>query len=257
MPPNRNNTPTPTSSSPQPSFAPPAPQTGYNATPQFQQNPNGAYEVVPPLPVANNVGRSGHNPYEFIVNPNTPKHTPLGLSNLVSSWKALVVLGVGIIVALIVVSVVMSSLAPKGSTPGLTAAAERQQEIIRIATTATQNATSSDVRNFAITVELTMQSSQSQTVAYLADHGTKLSTKQLALDQSTQTDTLLADAATAGNYDSTVTQNLTGQLQTYEGILNKTFTQTSSTSTKALLQSNYATAQKLLAQAKTLSTVPQ
>lgn len=256
MPPNRNNVPTPPTGGPQPSFAPHAPHYDYGAAPQnaqFQQHPNGRYEVVPPLPSAANSGHTGHNPYEFIVNPNTPKRSTNIFGGVMSSWKGLAVLGGAVIIILFVAGMVLSSLAPKGSTPGLTAAVQRQQEIIRVATAAGQNATSTDVLNFAMNVELTVQSSQQQTLAYLTSHGTKVSDKLLALDQSAQTDALLANAAAAGNYDSTVTGNLTSQLQTYEGILSSTFKQTNSPSAKALLQADYLTAEKLLAQAKTVN----
>jgi hypothetical protein len=259
MPPNRNNLPPPQSGGSQPSFNPQAPHYDYGSAPQvpqFQQNTRGTYEVVPPLPTANNTGHSGHNPYEFIVNPNAPGRSRNLFGSLTSSWKALAVLGGGVLVVLFVIGIVLSSLAPKGSTPGLTAAVQRQQEIVRIATAANQNATSPDVRNFAVTVELTVQSSQQQTLAYLAGHGTKINAKLLALDQSSQTDTLLTNAATAGNYDATVTQNLTSQLQTYEGILTNTFKQTNNASTRALLQADFQTAEKLLKQAKTINPTP-
>jgi hypothetical protein len=253
MPPNRNNLPPPPSGGSQPSLTPQAPHYEYGATPQFQQHQNGTYEVVPPLPAAGNTGHSGHNPYEFIVSPNTPRpgHAPFG--RLMSSWKSLALLGGGIVIALFIVGMVVSSLAPKGSTPGLTTAAQQQQEIIRVATATTQHAANSDVRNFAVTVQLTISSSQQQTVTYLAAHGTKLNNKVLAAKQSTETDTLLANAATAGNYDSTATQTLTSQLQNYEDGLQSTFKQANSTSSKALLRSNFQTAEKLLAQAKTLN----
>jgi flagellar basal body-associated protein FliL len=257
MPPNRNTTPTPPAGGHQPSFTPQAPHYDYNSAPQvpqFQQHQNGAYEVVPSLPTVNNTGHTGHNPYEFIVNPNTPKRSSNIFGGIMSSWKGLAVAGVGVVIIVFIIGIVMSSLAPEGSTPGLTAAAQRQQEIVRIATAANLNATSPDVRNFAVTVATTIQSNQVQTTAYLASHGTKLNDKLLALDQSAQTDTLLANAATAGNYDTTVTQNLTSQLQTYQGILTSTFKQTNNTAAKALLQADYSTAQKLLTQAKSVST---
>ncbi|MEJ0072728.1 MAG: hypothetical protein WDN27_01400 [Candidatus Saccharibacteria bacterium] len=161
---------------------------------------------------------------------------------------------VGIVVVLfIIAAVVISSLAPKGSTPGLTAVAERQQEIIRIATAAEDQATSQDTKNFVTNAAVSITSSQQSVITYLGKHGTKLVPKVLALDQSSQTDSTLASAATANNYDSAVAQNLTTQLQTYQSLLQTTYNQTTGTQAKALLKTCYSGAAQLLAQAKALT----
>src|SRR4051812_21641401 len=113
MPPNRNNLPPPPRGGSQPSFTPQAPHYDYGTAPQaaqFQQHSNGTYEVVPPLPSVNNTGHSGHNPYEFIVNPNTPTHRGNILGSILSSWKALAALGAGLVVVLFIIGIVLSSL---------------------------------------------------------------------------------------------------------------------------------------------------
>ncbi len=224
---------------------------GVNSAPQ--QGPSGQYQVVPPLPVSNNVGHSGHNPYEFIVNPNTPKHNRSLFGGGSSVFARLGILLGGAVLLMIIVGIVISALAPKGSTSGLTAIAQRQQEIVRVATAATLQATGQDTKNFVANTELSITSSQQQVLAYLADHGTKLAAKQLGLDKDAQTDTLLANAATANNYDSAAVENLTSQLQTYKQQLQTTFNQTSSKTVKQLVQNSFASADKLLAQAKAIS----
>jgi hypothetical protein len=225
----------------QPGYQPPAPQ----------QALNGQYAVMPPLPAGQNNGHSGHNPYEFIVNPNTPKHggNALGGDNFLKKIGLLVG---GLVVVLIIAAVVISHFAPKGSTPGLTAIAQRQQEIVRIATLAVTNTTGQDTKNLATNIELSVTSNQTQIVSYLASHGTKLKAKDLALDKSSQTDTLLTNATSAGTYDSVVAQTLASQLQTYESLLQTTYKQTTSKPAKQLIQSCYDSATKLLKQAKSL-----
>jgi len=219
-----------------------------------QQTANGQYAVVPPPSVTGHP--SGHNPYEFIVAPGVaPKHRLNLLGN--SSSPFLVRIGLivgGAVMLMILAAIVISALAPKGSTPGLTAIAQRQQEIIRIAAAATTQATGQDTKNFVANTELTITSDQQKVITYLGSHGTKLDTKQLALDKNAQADTLLTKAATANNYDSAVTQNLTSQLQMYKELLQKTFNQTSSKAAKQLVQSAFAHSDKLLAQAKAIST---
>jgi hypothetical protein len=158
MPPNQHNQPPQPTPQPQRSFTPQAPHFDYNSAPhpqQFQQHPNGQYEVVP-APTPNNSRQSGHNPYDFIVNPNS--------------------------------------------------------------------------------------------------HGTKVKKQQLALNKDVQTDALLANALTAGTYDTAVVQNLTSQLQTYEGLLKNTYNQTTGKSARELLQASYDSAAKLLEQAKALNS---
>ena len=99
-----------------------------------------------------------------------------------------------------------------------------------------------------------MTSAQTQVLNYLSARGTKLSTKVLALDQSSASDTELANAATANDFDSAITQNLTLQLENYESLLQTTYKQSTGPNAKALLQSEYNGAALLLEQAKALST---
>ena len=185
------------------------------------------------------------------MNPNTPKKKPLAGGNALLVRVAVV--GGGLAVLMILIVVVMSALTPKSSTSGLIAIAERQQEIIRITTAANGQTTGQDTANFVATVNASITSSQQQIIAYLATHSVKINKKVLALDQNPQTDTFLTNAANANNYDPALAQTLTQQLNTYEGLLQTTFKQTSSKSTKQLLQGCYTSASKLLVQAKALS----
>lgn len=254
MPPQQHNQPNPPQSGPQPSFAPQAPHYGFGTAPISsvpQRNESGQYEVVPP-PTPTSAGISnGHNPYEFIVNPNKPSRKR-SFGKPTSKLQFGLIIG-GAVALLIIAAVVMSSLKPKGSTPGLIEIAERQQEITRVATAATQTATGQDAKNFVATTYLVALSDQAQILGILKSHGIKLGTKQLATYQSTETDTLLANAATANNYDTAVVQSLSDQLQTYENLLQKTYKQTSNPTSQKMLQSCFTNADKLLTQAKGLS----
>ncbi|HEY4161195.1 MAG TPA: hypothetical protein VGM08_03980 [Candidatus Saccharimonadales bacterium] len=238
---------------PQRSFTPQAPHYAFGtpAEQHFHQHPSGHYEVVPSLPAAQNNDQSGHNPYEFIINPNSAPAK--GGRLLGDKFIRNVVLAVaGLAVLVIGAAVAISALTPKGSVQGMTSIAERQQELIRVSTAAMQQASSSDTKNFVTNLELDITSDQQQIVGYLGTHGTKLNSTELGLDQSAQTDTQLADAATANNYDSAVTQNLTGQLQTYETLLQTTYNQTSSTDAKKLLKTTFNNSDLLLKQAQAL-----
>lgn len=227
-------------------------QPGYGAAPAPQQPvqaPNGQYQVLPPLPVGQNNGHSGHNPYEFIVNPNTPKHR-VGLAGSFGMKIGLLVGGAALL--MIVIAVLMSALGPKSVMPQLTEIAQQQQEIIRIASDASDKASGTDTTNFVTNVALSVTTSQNEVIAYATSHGQKLPPKVLALKQDAKTDTLLANAANAGTYDRTVASTLSDELTAYEGQLQKTYKATSSKKVKQLLQDCFTTASKLVQQAKNL-----
>lgn len=233
---------------PQPSAQP---QPMYGGAPQ--QNAGGQYQVLPTPAGASNNGHSGHNPYEFIVNPNTPtkgnKFSP-GRDKFMLKIGLLVG---GLIIIMLIVGFVVSLLAPKGSTPGLTAIAQRQQEIVRISTAVSTTALGNDTRHFASTTQEAVTSDQLDVIASLKGQGIKLNNKTLALGQDHKTDTVLSDALTAGTYDKVAAQTLQASLQTYEDLLQTTFKDTSVKTTKALLQRCYDSAEKLVNQAKTIN----
>jgi hypothetical protein len=204
------------------------------------------------MPAGGNNGHTGHNAYEFIMQPAAPKRA-FSLGTGKSLFIRLGIILSGVVVLLIIAGIVISALAPKGSTPGLTAIAERQQEIIRIAAAAADQTTGQDTTNFVTNVNVSITSSQQQITSYLASYGAKINPKVLALDQDAQTDTLLSNAASANNYDPAVAQNLTSQLQTYTTLLKTTYTEAGNKQTKELLQSCFSGADLLLKQARALS----
>jgi hypothetical protein len=219
----------------------------------FQQHPSGQYEVVPPPMPGQNTGHSGHNPYDFIVNPNAVK-ARTGFGGGGSFIKRIVLLAVGVVALFVIGGILISSLAPKGSVPGLISIAERQQEIIRVSTAATQLATTQDGQNLVNNVEVSVTTSQQRLLAYLAAHGVKVGTGTLGSDYSSQTNATLANAAAANDYDLAVAQNLSLQLQAYKALLQSTFKLASNKQTQLLLQSDYNGANLLLKQANKLIT---
>jgi hypothetical protein len=211
-----------------------------------QQAPNGAYTVVPPLPAGQNNGHSGHNPYEFIVTPNTPKHSGKLLGGNAFLAKIGLLVG-GAIVIMIMAAVLLNALVPnKGGTAELTTIAQQQQELIRVATIGSEQAQGQAAQNFAASVQYGLTSDQNQLLQYLAGQGKKVGTKTLALKQNSKTDQLLADAASAGNFDTVFTQTVTDQLATYQKTLETTYKATSGKNAKALLQSEYSAAGTLI-----------
>lgn len=221
----------------------------------FQQHANGQYEVLPPLPSGQNDGHSGHNPYDFIMSPNASRaKTGFSMGTGNSFLLRIGLLVGGVIVLLIIGGILISSLQPKGAVPGLVSIAERQQEIIRVSTEAAKAATTPDGQNFVTNVELSITSAQQQTLALLASHGIKPSQTELALDKNPATDTALANAQAANNYDAVAAQNLENQLENYASLLQSTYKLTTNTNAKLLLQSEFNAVNLLLKQVQNLLT---
>jgi hypothetical protein len=220
--------------------------------PAIQPADNGQYYVVPPP--APSQHSSGHNPYEFIVAPNSghqPGATLFGGNKFLQQIGLLV----GGTVAVIVVGVILASvLVPnKSSTAALTTIAQKQQEIIRVATLGVNQATSQSAKNLAINTQLGVGSSQTDTLAYLAAHGAKINPKVLVLGHSSQTDQTLASAKETSTFDSALEQVLMTQLTSYQNSLRAAYKAAASKTAKTLLQKDYTSASLLLEQAKSSS----
>lgn len=228
---------------------PPTPTSQPPVVPQ--QNIYGQYDVVPPLqPSASVVPNSGHNPYEFIMVPNTkPKHALLG-GGQKSPIKLLAVVGGGAIL-LIIIGVIITSLIPSSSsTTSLTTIAQEQQEIMRVAQLGEGQATSETTRGLAYTVDLSVGTSQTKVLKYLGDHNKKLSVKELALKKDSSSDATLTAAQASNTYDSALEKLLTTQLQTYLSDLQQAYKTSSGAVAKSVIQSSFSAGKSLLSQAQ-------
>lgn len=218
------------------------PQYGINSVPQ--QAPNGQYEVLPTPAVT---GRpTGHNPYEFIVNPNTPAKSRFSFGGSGFGKKIAVIVGGGVLLMIVIAVIGSLIFSKKDLTPQLTSLAQQQQEIIRVAIMGTSQATAQSTRNFAVTTQAAMLTSQQQIVGYLGTTGTTLSTKDLSVTKSAETDKTLAAALATSTFDTAVRQNLTTQLSLYEDKLESALAATSNAKLKTILTTNKAAAQLLL-----------
>lgn len=226
----------------------PRTQNPYGPQPPYSQN-GGVYSQ-PPAQGGPTI-RSGHNPYEFIINPATPKRQ--SFFNTQSLGKRVAVIGGMIVVLIIIASIVMSALAPKDITTDLIKIDQQQEEILRVAGNALQQANSQDLKNFLTNTEATVTTSQVQVNQYLADHHKKVSPKVLSLGKDTNTDTLLTNALAANNYNQVALQTLITQLQTYATQLQTSYKLAPGSTSKAILQKSFTTAEMLLDQGKAIS----
>ncbi len=195
------------------------------------------------------------SPYDFIMNPNTPpQKSPLALKVDPNSKNGfLVKIGLivgGVIVFMIIVSVVVNMLtSDKTNTTDITALAQTQTEIVRVASKATAGtATNQGVRNFAMNTSLTVSTQQQKTIALLATKHVKLNTKKLALKKDETVDTQLIAASSSSTFDSVFAQIMQKQLNSYTDDLQTYYKNATSTEIKQLLQQDYNQTQLLKAQ---------
>jgi hypothetical protein len=223
------------------------PSYGVNSTPQ--RNEHGHYEVLPPPSVTGH--SSGHNPYEFIVNPVTvpKKKGLLGGDNLVR--RVILIVG-GAVVVMIIAGITISALTPKSNlVQSLLSITQEQQEILRISGNA--QATDTQLKNFTATTLASITTNQTETISFLTSHKQKVDPKYLALGQDASTDQKLADATSAGTYNTIFEQILLGDLQDYQHKLATVYKQTKNSDAKALLARNYSAVSLILSDIPTVS----
>jgi hypothetical protein len=201
-----------------------------------------------------NPQQPGQNPYDFILAPQkapAPKAYLPG-SNGGGMGMRIAIIGGGVVFLIIIVVIVLSLFSkPNPNTTLLTGLAETQQELNRVATTGGQQSSGQGLKNSSITVQLTLLSHQNQTVTYLTKQHIKLTLKQLGVKKSAVTDATLKTATQNSTYDIVYAQVLQNQLKAYSSELKTAYTTVSGTNARKLLQSEYADAQKLLAQLAT------
>ncbi len=166
--------------------------------------------------------QSAPDPYGFILNPEKPKRPPLFGGGL--KFKLILVAVVAIIV--IIVGVIVSNILGSSNDAQkerLIEVAQAQTEIVRVSTTAATKANSSDTKAIAYTNKISVQSAVNQTTAQLSKYGVKTDGKLLGQGKNTETDKLLADAASNNRYDETYKKILAEQLDNYQKLLKGAF----------------------------------
>jgi hypothetical protein len=191
-----------------------------------------------------------HGQYEFIINPNLPKKSPMfSLSGGSSTLQRVAIAG-GALVVLIILIIIGSSLIFGGSsiTKSMISVAQAQQELIRINVIATSQAVSPSNINFAYAAQLSLTTEQQQTLAYLKTQGTKVGVKQLSLTANSATTKELTAAEAASTFDGTFDQVMQTELTSYSTLLKDTFNSATGPNARKLLNADYSAAQLLLKQ---------
>lgn len=184
------------------------------------------------------------------MNPQKPPRRPL-LSGLPGSHglpgRLLYVAG-GLLVLVILIVIIKGAFGGSNFT-GFVTVAQDQQELIHLATNATQQQTISAANlNFASTVRLAMTTSQANLIQYLLNNHHKLNNKTLSLKVSAAADQQLTNAVAATTYDQTFQQIMNGKLKAYSSDLRQAYQMNKGPKGRALLNDDYNQAQLLLTQ---------
>jgi hypothetical protein len=226
--------------------APSEPPSAQNQSPGSPVAP-----LYPSSPAA--APESQPDAYGFITNPEQPvKQGGIKLPGGNSlAMRGLFISG-GLFVLLIAFIVIKGLISGGGNLPLFVSAAQDQQELIHLATNATQQQglTTND-QNFAATAQLSLTSAQAAIIKYLAANGTKVDLKLLSNKVSASTDAQLTTAAAATTYDQTFQEIVQAKLTTYISDLQQAYQQTTGKNGRAVLSNNYTQAQLLLTQINT------
>ena len=195
-----------------------------------------------------------HNPYDFIMNSGAPQpkrpiplKVPAGGKNGFIVKIALIVGGaIILLIAILIGSSLLSS--DDTNTTDLTALAQTQSEIIRVATQGAQNGRDQATKNFAVNTNLSVSTQQLRIVNYLATKGTKLKSKELGLKESDTTTKQLAQAKATSTFDAAFLQIMQTSLDSYSSDLQKYYESSSSSAVKKLLKADYEQTQLLRSQ---------
>jgi len=187
--------------------------------------------------------------YDFIFNPPQAPKKRFGLPSGNSTGQRIAIVSIGAFI-LLILFIILSSVLTSGSktsTQTFINIAEEQAEIIRVATIGTQQSRGSDSKNLAMTVLLSMETTQQQTLALLTKNHHKLGTKQLAVKRNPQTDQALTSANLNNNFDEAFTQQMQTSLSTYRTDVKAAYDASKSNSEKQILSNSYTGISVLLA----------
>lgn len=214
--------------------------------------PQQQYDTLPPPPITPNLGHSGHNPYEFIVSPQAagPKRGISGLLNGNSFFAKIGLLLGGFVLLLVIAGVIITQLtAGSNNAAELLSSVKTQQEIIRISGTS-QFASQQQVKNAAMTAQISLTSDQQDLLSYMSSHGQKVAPKELALGKDAQSDQLLSNARSTNTYDSALLEVLLDDITVYQTELRAAFDQTKNEALRIKLQKYYTNASLISTQLK-------
>jgi hypothetical protein len=197
--------------------------------------------------------QSGHNPYDFIMNPPSPdtQHPLGGLPLPKIGGKSLglqigVLVG-GAVILMIILAIIVSALTGNNlNTTDLIDLAAQQAELIQTANTGNGIVTQSSNQDLSINAVATITTDNNALLSFLTSEGVKPSPKQLAADLSAETTLQLQNAQANSTIDVVFAQVMQNELQTYASNIQKDYNEATNHALRQLLQTDYTQAELLL-----------
>lgn len=231
----------------------PPSQLAFSQTPQTSQPTS----TEPPQ-----VTTSPEAQYAFITNPDVPVKRSSSLLTLLSGkslMTRIAVIGGGLVVLLVVISVLRGLVSGSFNLQPFLVVLQDQQELIHITSDASQPqsgqpALPANYQNFLATTKLTVTSAQEQLLIYLAKNNQKVNTAELRYN--TSIDSQLTTAESNDTYTLTFQQIMNSQLDTYKTNLVQAYDKTSGKKGRAQLRSDYNQLKLLIKQFNQANNVP-
>lgn len=179
--------------------------------------------------------------YDFLAN-SGPQKQP-GLSGGSTKTRILVVV-VGALLLIIIGFVVMNLLSSAGKTAeqNLKSVIAEQEEIIRISDMGVDEALTTEVRSFAVSVLSVVRTDQQKIGKFV-----KLKPEERRAKRNTKTDEELNAAKASNRYDEALTETLTSKLKTYQSTLKAAYDSAKANGTRTALSDAYNNVSTLLA----------
>jgi hypothetical protein len=202
----------------------------------------------------------GHNPYDFIINPQKPVQHPLGIKipgvgGGAFGSKLVVIIG-GAVILMIIFGIAAAVLGGGGNNvTQLVGIAETQAGIVNVATFGYSEVSQTSTLNLAVDTQLTVQSQQIQMVKYITSEGTKVSAKELLSKVLKSTQLQLTAAQQNSTVDPVFAQIMQNDLQSYSSELKTAYNTSKSSSAKSILATDYNQVQMLLKLVPSLSSL--
>lgn len=197
-------------------YAPPSQPLQPQQTPQQMPAPHTQQPAEPQLPIE----EEKLTPYDFFMQPQGNQSTSrLSGAGSMSTKKLAIIVAVPVILIALIGAGLIAVLGKSDAPEPILAAAQTQNEIIRISTAGTKNARSDKLKNFAITAQSTMTSAQQQLLVAADKSKVKINKKALDDTKSATVDRALAAALTANTYDTTFSDTMKLELEKYVGQL--------------------------------------
>lgn len=187
------------------------------------------------------------NPYDFILNePEKPKKSLVPKAQSKKQRTIFVIIAaLGLLTLLIIAISLISGIGTRGIT-NMRELTKEQQEIIRVAEIGEKESNNLDLQSIATSTKLSVSSSQTDVITYLADQDIEIKSKDLSENADATTDARLEKARQNGIFDEEYASILVTLLNEYVNNLSRYFDQTDSEKQQLILQAAYQETQDIL-----------